>query len=58
MLLQTGKYILAKIAIIWSTSHWNAAGTSLDRKSVKIKCHLHQRSPWRNRLARSAVKSE
>ena len=35
MLLQTGKYILAKIAIIWSTSHWNAAGTSLDRKSVK-----------------------
>lgn len=37
MLLQTGKYILAKIAIIWSTSHWNAAGTSLDRKSVKAK---------------------
>ena len=37
MLLQTGKYILAKIAIIWSTSHWNAAGTSLDRKSVEAK---------------------
>ena len=42
MLLQTGKYILAKIAIISSTSHENAAATSLDRKGVKTKCHLHQ----------------
>ena len=42
MLLQTGKYILAKIAIISPTSHWNAAGTSLDRKSVTTKCHLHR----------------
>ena len=37
MLLQTGKYILAKIAIISSTCHQNAAGTSLDRKGVKHK---------------------
>ena len=37
MLLQTGKYILAKIAIISSTCHQNAAGTSLDRKGVKNK---------------------
>ena len=41
MILQTGKYILAKIAIILSTSHWNEAGTSLDRKSVQTNCHLH-----------------
>ena len=59
--LQTGNYILAKIAIISSTFHGNAAGTSQDRKGVKkqiIICTLAniQRSPWRNRLARSAVR--
>ena len=59
--LQTGNYILAKIAIISSTFHGNSAGTSQDGKGVKkqnIICTLEgsQRSPWRNRLARSAVR--